>query len=65
MEFSTTSQTTISPHNQQGLVTKQYPSESELDGSIERAAKAQKAWSKVPLKERIAIGNKFMVCLKF
>ncbi|EIM92724.1 succinate semialdehyde dehydrogenase [Stereum hirsutum FP-91666 SS1] len=60
MEFSTTSQTTISPHNQQGLVTKQYPSESELDGSIERAAKAQKAWSKVPLKERIAIGNKFM-----
>ncbi|KAF5337946.1 hypothetical protein D9758_013100 [Tetrapyrgos nigripes] len=54
------SQTTIIPHNQQPLVTRTYPEQSELDTSIKNAAEAQKAWSKVPLKERIAIGRKFM-----
>ncbi|KAK0445132.1 succinate semialdehyde dehydrogenase [Armillaria borealis] len=53
-------QTTIIPHSQQPLVTRTYPSEQELDGFIAIASKAQKTWSKVPLKERIAIGYKFI-----
>ncbi|KAH9946564.1 Aldehyde/histidinol dehydrogenase [Amylocystis lapponica] len=53
-------QTTISPHNLQPLVTRTYPSESELDAKIERAAAAQKQWSRVPLKDRVAIGRKFL-----
>ncbi|KAK7036682.1 hypothetical protein VNI00_011347 [Paramarasmius palmivorus] len=53
-------QTTITPHNQQPYVTRTYPSESELDSAIRNAQTAQKAWAKVPLKERIEIGRKFM-----
>jgi len=56
-----TSQTTIIPHNQQPLITRTYPEQSELDTLIKNASEAQKTWSKVPLKERIAIGRKFMV----
>ncbi|KAH7923585.1 aldehyde dehydrogenase [Leucogyrophana mollusca] len=55
-----TSQTTISPHDLSELVTRQYPDKEYLDGVINRAAEAQKAWRRVPLKERIAIGEKFM-----
>ncbi|THV07262.1 aldehyde dehydrogenase [Dendrothele bispora CBS 962.96] len=55
-----TSQTTIIPHNQQSLITRTYPEQSELDTLIKNASEAQKTWSKVPLKERIAIGRKFM-----
>ncbi|KZP10754.1 ALDH-like protein [Athelia psychrophila] len=54
------SQTTISPHNQQPLVTRTYPSEVALDDIIHKAAVAQKAWARVPLQERVAIGRKFM-----
>jgi len=56
-----TSQTTISPHNQKPYITRQYPSTADLDSSIEKAAVAQKAWAKVSLKERLAIGQKFIV----
>lgn len=59
------SQTTITPHTQGPLVTRHYPSESALDEVIQKSAIAQKAWSKVPLKERIAIGYKFIVCISF
>ena len=55
------SQTTITPHNQQPLVTRTYPSELELDGTIRRSSLAQKAWARVPLKDRLAIGAKFVV----
>ena len=54
-------QTTIIPHSQQPLVSRTYPTEAELDATIQRAADAQKQWAKVPLKERIQIGRKFMV----
>ena len=54
-------QTTIVPHSQKPLVTREYPTEAELDQVIQRSAAAQKVWSKVPLKERIAIGHKFIV----
>ena len=60
MAFSETEQTTISPHNQQAYVTRQYPSTTEIDAQIDKAAAAQKAWARVPLKERIAIGYKFI-----
>ncbi|KAI0067784.1 succinate semialdehyde dehydrogenase [Artomyces pyxidatus] len=55
-----TSQTTIIPHNQKPLVTRTYPSEAELDSVIKRSSVAQKTWSRVPLKERIALGHKFI-----
>jgi acyl-CoA reductase-like NAD-dependent aldehyde dehydrogenase len=59
--FSATEQTTISPHTQQPLVTRVYPSEAELAEAIERAAHAQEAWRRVALSERVAIGRKFIV----
>jgi len=55
------SQTTITPHNQQPLVTRTYPSEPELNEIIVRASVAQRAWARVPLKDRLAIGTKFLV----
>jgi hypothetical protein len=56
------SQTTITPHNQQPLVTRTYPSELELNEIIVRASTAQITWARVPLKDRLAIGAKFLVC---
>lgn len=57
---STKTQTTIIPHSQQPLVTRTYPSDAELDAVIQTAADAQKSWAKVSLKERIAVGYKFI-----
>ncbi|KAF7790123.1 hypothetical protein EIP86_001075 [Pleurotus ostreatoroseus] len=57
---SNETQTTIIPHSQQPLVTRRYPTQGELDQVIASAATAQKSWSKVPLKERIAIGYRFI-----
>jgi hypothetical protein len=57
------SQITIAPHNQQPFVKRFYPSETELDEIIDNSAKAQKAWSRIPLKERIELGWKFIVSI--
>ncbi|KAL4072004.1 Aldehyde/histidinol dehydrogenase [Scleroderma citrinum] len=54
------SQTTISPHNQAPLCTRIYPDEAELSEKLQNAARAQEAWKKIDLKERIAIGYRFM-----
>ena len=62
---NTQSQTTISPHNQAPLCTRIYPSEAELEEKLQNAARAQEAWKQIDLKERIAIGYKFMVRTKF
>ncbi|KAF9521560.1 NAD-aldehyde dehydrogenase [Crepidotus variabilis] len=56
----TTEQTTIIPHSQEPYVTRVYPTERELDQHIQDAAVAQKAWSGVPLADRIAIGRRFI-----
>ncbi|KAH6909532.1 succinate semialdehyde dehydrogenase [Coprinopsis sp. MPI-PUGE-AT-0042] len=53
-------QTTITPHNQQPYVSRNYPSEKEIQEAIADAVKAQKEWKKVPLKERVEIGRKFV-----
>jgi acyl-CoA reductase-like NAD-dependent aldehyde dehydrogenase len=53
-------QTTISPHNQQPYITRQYPDEQQLDAVIDAAAAAQKTWRAVPLEKRIEIGRRFM-----
>lgn len=55
------SQTTIIPHNQQPLVIRSYPSESQLNKSIQHAAAAQEKWARLPLSQRIAIGRGFVV----
>ncbi|KZT67542.1 ALDH-like protein [Daedalea quercina L-15889] len=57
---SPTSQTTISPHNQKPLVTRTYPSQTELSNVIERSEAAQKQWARVPLKDRISVATKFI-----
>jgi len=54
-------QTTIIPHNQQPLVTRTYPSTEELEEVILSSASAQKQWAKLPLSDRIAIANRFVV----
>lgn len=56
-------QTTIIPHTQKPLVTRTYPTNSELDAIIQSADEAQKKWAAVPLSERIAIGYKFIVSI--
>lgn len=56
-------QTTIIPHSQKPLVSRTYPSQSELILAIQNAAEAQKIWHKVPLQERIDISRKFIVRL--
>ncbi|KAF9782526.1 succinate semialdehyde dehydrogenase [Thelephora terrestris] len=53
-------QTTITPHNQQPLVTRTYPSTEVLEKVILCSADAQKQWAKVPLSDRITIANKFV-----
>ncbi|THH15117.1 hypothetical protein EUX98_g9516 [Antrodiella citrinella] len=60
MAFSEVSQSTITPHSQQIYVVRAYPSKEDVEGTIARSVAAQKAWSKVPLSERIALGWKFM-----
>ena len=47
--------------NQRSLVTRTYVSQSELDATIKCASVAQKAWARVLLKDRLAIGTKFLV----
>jgi acyl-CoA reductase-like NAD-dependent aldehyde dehydrogenase len=54
-------QTTISPYTQEPILTRPLASETELDTAIAEAVKAQKSWKKVPLEERIAIAEKWLV----
>ncbi|CAG7850879.1 4-hydroxybenzaldehyde dehydrogenase (NADP(+)) {ECO:0000303/PubMed:23736872} Short=PHBDD {ECO:0000303/PubMed:23736872}; {ECO:0000269/PubMed:23736872} [Serendipita indica DSM 11827] len=54
------SQTTIIPHSQKPFVTREYPSEDELNAIIAAAADAQNSWSKTALSERLAICKKFL-----
>ncbi|KAI0307926.1 succinate semialdehyde dehydrogenase [Multifurca ochricompacta] len=55
-----TSQITISPHNQKPLVTRIYPSQSQLDDVVKRSSVAQSAWARIPLKDRLTIGTRFV-----
>ncbi|KAL0958325.1 hypothetical protein HGRIS_000470 [Hohenbuehelia grisea] len=57
-------QTTICPHTQQPLLTREYPTEPEVAKVIETASAAQKEWAKVPLTDRIAIGHKFAAAFR-
>ena len=54
-------QTTISPYTQEPVCTRPLLSEGELDNVISEAVKAQKTWRKVPLDDRIAIAEKWVV----
>ncbi|KAI0808051.1 succinate semialdehyde dehydrogenase [Fomes fomentarius] len=60
LEGDAQSQTTLVPHNQQPLVVRTYPLETQLNKAIERAAAAQEKWERTPLQQRIAIGHKFI-----
>ncbi|KZS95332.1 succinate semialdehyde dehydrogenase [Sistotremastrum niveocremeum HHB9708] len=59
MSFSSVVQTTITPHSQKPLTERNYPKESEVSDAIQRAAKAQKEWKNVALKDRIKIAERF------
>jgi delta 1-pyrroline-5-carboxylate dehydrogenase len=54
-------QTTISPYTQQPILTRPLLSDQELDNAIGEAVKAGKGWKKVPVEERIAIAEKWLV----
>lgn len=54
-------QVTVSPHSQLPYVSRTYPTEQDLDAVISRAHDAQKAWGRVPVVDRVAIGRRFMV----
>ncbi|KAH7103370.1 succinate semialdehyde dehydrogenase [Auriculariales sp. MPI-PUGE-AT-0066] len=54
------SQTTIIPHSQEPLVTRNYPPPDELDARIAAAKDAQTKWKAIPLSERISIGRRFI-----
>ena len=56
-------QTTISPYTQEPVCTRPLLSQGQLDVVIADAVKAQKAWKKVGLDERIVIAEKWMVCI--
>lgn len=53
-------QTTISPFTQEPVCTRPLLSPQELGTVITSAVKAQKAWKKVPLDDRIAIAEKWV-----
>lgn len=52
-------QTTITPHNQLPYVTRQLT--TDIDAVVDNAVEAQKAWRRVQLEQRIAIGLRFIV----
>ena len=54
-------QTTIAPYTQKPFCTRALLSPQELDAVITEAVKAQKSWKKVPLDERIAIAERWVV----
>jgi acyl-CoA reductase-like NAD-dependent aldehyde dehydrogenase len=54
-------QTTISPYTQHPICTRPLLSPAELDNVIGEAVKAQKVWRRVPLDERLAIAERWLV----
>ena len=59
--MSTSIQTTISPYSQKPILTRPLQSKEQLDNAISQAVKAGKSWKKVPLDDRIAIAEKWLV----
>ncbi|EKM75670.1 hypothetical protein AGABI1DRAFT_116267 [Agaricus bisporus var. burnettii JB137-S8] len=53
-------QVTVTPHTQQPLVSRTYPVQEDLDAAILKAHTAQKSWSSISVKDRVAIGRRFM-----
>lgn len=54
-------QTTISPIDQQPVLTRPLLTDDQLDHVIAESVRAYKGWRKVPLDERLAIAEKWMV----
>jgi acyl-CoA reductase-like NAD-dependent aldehyde dehydrogenase len=54
-------QTTISPIDQQPVLTRPLLTDDQLDQVIAQSVRAYKAWRKVPLDDRLAIAEKWMV----
>ncbi|KAF7761486.1 hypothetical protein Agabi119p4_9478 [Agaricus bisporus var. burnettii] len=53
-------QVTVTPHTQQPLVSRTYPVQEDLDAAVLKAHTAQKSWSSISVKDRVAIGRRFM-----
>ncbi|KAI5449026.1 hypothetical protein NCC49_005676 [Naganishia albida] len=54
-------QTTISPNDQQPVLTRPLLTDDQLDHVIAESVRAYKGWRKVPLDERLAIAEKWIV----
>ncbi|KAF9326877.1 hypothetical protein BG006_009742 [Podila minutissima] len=61
MSPSTLSVTT--PVDSTVFATVKISNTEQVQAAVERASKAQKAWKKVPVKERVALGRKFLEVL--
>jgi delta 1-pyrroline-5-carboxylate dehydrogenase len=50
----------ITPVDSTAFATVQISSSEQVQAAVERAAKAQKAWKRVPLKQRVEMGRRFL-----
>ena len=52
--------TVTTPVDSTAFATVQISSSEQVQAAVERAAKAQKAWKRVPLKQRVDMGRRFL-----
>ncbi|KAL1744271.1 Aldehyde/histidinol dehydrogenase [Schizophyllum fasciatum] len=64
MAFSTTTQTTISPVDQQPVCTREYPAPDALRTALDAAALAAQRWANTPLPARIAAADRFIAAFE-
>lgn len=50
----------ITPVDSTAFATVQISSSEQVQAAVERAAKAQKSWKRVPLKQRVEMGRRFL-----
>ncbi|KAG0260931.1 hypothetical protein BG011_001531 [Mortierella polycephala] len=61
--MGSTTMSIITPVDSTVFATVQVSSSEQVQAAVEQAAKAQKSWKKVPLKQRIDLGRRFLEVL--
>jgi acyl-CoA reductase-like NAD-dependent aldehyde dehydrogenase len=54
----------VTPVDSTTYATVQISTSEQVQSAVERATKAQKAWKKVPVKERVEMGRRFLQALQ-
>ena len=60
MSFSDTTQTTISPVDQQSVCVRDYPSQQTVATALDAASTASSRWANSPLGQRLAAVTRFV-----